>query len=154
IIRNNVTLKRARLEAGEAYFFSAGDPYLRYAIRGTKSRAWVIEYVAADAADADAGGTIVYKSDPIASFPRGTRDLELVRNVLLPGDAAGLPSSRNPKLVIGTGGTVTISAGTDASVTLNAGNGILLPGDASVSNTGPEEASYVVVLIGARVPDP
>jgi hypothetical protein len=92
IIRNDVTPKRARLEAGEAYFFSAGDPCLRYAIRGTKSRAWVIEYVAADAADADAGGTIICKTDPIARFSPRTRDVESIRNDLLPGDATGLPS--------------------------------------------------------------
>jgi hypothetical protein len=154
IIRNNVTGKRARLETGEAYFFSAGDPYLRYSLRGTDSRAWVIEYVAADAPDSDAGGTVIYKTDPIDRFQPGTRDLELIRNVLLPGDAAALPAPRSSKLVIGTGGTVTVAAGAEATMTLNAGNGVLLPGDASVRNDGTEVASYVVVLIGARVPDP
>jgi hypothetical protein len=154
IIRNEVTLKRARLETGEAYFFSAGDPYLRYSLRGTASRAWVIEYVAADAPDEDAGGTVIFKSDPIEKFQPGTRDLELIRNVLLPGEAADLPSLRSPKLVLCTTGSVTISAGANATMTLNVGNGILLPGDAAISNPGPAVASYVVVAIGARVPDP
>jgi hypothetical protein len=153
IIRNNVTLKRARLEPGEAYFFSADDPYLRYSLAGTESRAWVIEYVAPDASDEDAGGTVVFKTDPIERFQPGTRDLELIRNVLLPGDAAPLPSHRGPALVLGTGGEVTVSAG-DASTTLAAGNGIVLPGDATLSNAGTAAASYVVVAIGARVPDP
>jgi hypothetical protein len=154
IIRNNVTLKRARLEAGEAYFFSADDPYLRYSLLGTESRAWVIEYVAADADDDDAGGTVIYKTDPIENFQPGARDLELIRNTLLPGDAAKLPSLRSPKLVLATSGTVTISAGADASMTLSTGDGILLPGDATASNEGRGVASYVVVAIGARVPDP
>jgi len=55
--------------------------------------------------------------------------------------------------VLGTGGEVTVTAG-DASVTLGAGNGIVLPGDAALSNAGSSSASYVVVAIGARVPDP
>ncbi|MEA2598560.1 MAG: hypothetical protein QOF01_5029 [Thermomicrobiales bacterium] len=153
IIRNNVTLKRARLEVGEAFFFSAEDPYVRYSLRGSESRAWVIEYVAADADDEDAGGTVIYKTDPIANFPSGTRDLELIRNILLPGEAAALPRHSGSALVLGTGGSVTVSAG-DASATLAVGNGILLPGEATLSNAGSSPATYVVVAIGARVPDP
>src|SRR5687767_13204009 len=30
VIRNDVTFKRARIEEGEAYFFSGGDAYTRY----------------------------------------------------------------------------------------------------------------------------
>jgi hypothetical protein len=153
IIRNNVTLKRARLEPGEAYFFSADDPYLRYSLSGTESRAWVIEYVAPDASDEDAGGTVLFKTDPIERFQPGTRDLELIRNVLLPGESAPLPSHRDPAIVVGTGGEVTITAG-DATMTLGAGNGVALPGDATLSNAGTVPASYVVVATGARVPDP
>ena len=153
VIRNNVTFKRARLEPGEGYFMSADDPYVRYSIRGTASRAWVIEYVAADAPDDEAGGAVIYKTDPIERWQPGTRDLELVRNVLLPGEAAVLPSHRDAALVLGTEGTVTVAAG-DASVTLGVGNGIAIPGEATLSNAGDVPASYVVVTIGARVPDP
>jgi len=148
IIRNNVTLKRARIEPGEAYFFSAEDPYLRYSLRGTPSRIWSIEYVAVDAPDDEAGGEIIYKSDPIDRFQPGTRDLELVRNILLPGDVAALPSHRGPALLLGTGGTLTVSAG-DASTTLGLGSGMLLPGDAVLSNASDQDVTYVVVVTGA-----
>jgi len=153
IIRNNVTLKRARIEPGEAYFFSAEDPYLQYSLRGSPSVAWSIEYVAADADDEDAGGDVIYKTDPIEAFQPGTRDLELVRNLMLPGDVAALPSHRGPALLLGTGGAITVSA-RDASMEIGEGNGILLPGDAVISNTSDTNASYVVVVTGARVPDP
>lgn len=153
IVRNETTFKRARLEPGEGYFFSAEDPYLRYSLLGTASRAWSIEYVPPDAPDDEAGGTVIYKSDPIARFQPGTRDLELVRNILLPGEAAPLPSHRDPAVVLGTGGTVTVQAG-DAAATLAVGNGLLLPGTAVLSNTGDTPVSYVVVATGARVPDP
>lgn len=153
IIRNNVTLKRARIEPGEAYFFSAEDPYVRYSLRGTPSVAWSIEYVAVDASDDEAGGEVIYKTDPIEAFQPGTRDLELVRNLMLPGDIAALPSHRGPALLLGTGGTITVSAG-DASTEIGDGNGILLPGEAVISNESDANASYVVVVTGARVPDP
>jgi hypothetical protein len=153
IIRNNVTLKRARIEPGEAYFFSAEDPYVRYSISGAPSRIWSIEYVAVDAPDDEAGGEIIYKSDPIERFQPGTRDLELVRNTLLPGDVAALPSHRDPALLLGTGGPLTVSAG-DASANIGLGDGMLLPGDAVLSNTSDEVVTYVVVVTGARVPDP
>jgi hypothetical protein len=153
IIRNNVTLKRARIEPGEAYFFSAEDPYVRYSIRGAPSRIWAIEYVAVDAPDDEAGGEVIFKSDPIERFQPGTRDLELIRNTLLPGDVAPLPSHRDPALLLGTGGTVTVSAG-DASSSLGLADGMLLPGDAVLSNTTDQVATYIVVVTGARVPDP
>jgi hypothetical protein len=153
IIRNNVTFKRARLEPGEAYFMSADDPYVRYALAGTASRVWVIEYVAADASDDDAGGTVLFKTDPIERWQPGTRDMELVRNVLLPGEAAALPTHRDAAIVLGTEGTVTVSAG-EASAQLGVGNGIAIPGEATLSNAGDVPAAYVVVTIGARVPDP
>jgi hypothetical protein len=153
IIRNNVTLKRARIEPGEAYFFSAEDAYLRYSLRGTPSRIWSIEYVAVDAPDDEAGGEVIFKSDPIERFQPGTRDLELVRNTMLPGDVAALPSHRGPALLLGTGGTLTVSAG-DASTSLGLEDGMLLAGDAVLSNTSDQVVTYVVVVTGARVPDP
>jgi hypothetical protein len=154
VIRNEVTLKRARLEPGEGYFMSAEDGYLRYALEDNGSVAWSIEYVSPDASDEDAGGDVIYKSEAIDQFPAGTRDLELIRNVLLPGESSALPSHNSPVLVLATTGQVELSAGPDASVTLSPGDGLVLPGDANVINNGDEAASYVVVVVGARVPDP
>jgi hypothetical protein len=154
IVRNEVTQKRARLEPGEAYFMSADDEYLRYSLQGTPSTLWSIQYVAPDAPDDEAGGKIIYKSDPITQFPGGTRDLELVRNILLPGDAAPLTSHKEPVLLLATAGEIEVSAGADATVTLSPGNGLVLPGTATIRNKGAADASYAVVTTGARVPDP
>jgi hypothetical protein len=152
VIRNDVTAKRAMIEPGEAYFMSADDPYTRRAEGSGASRAWVIEYLPADAADEDAGGTVIYKSDPITEFPAGARDLELLRNVLFPGETAPFPTHEGPALLLVTSGTVVASAG--AGVTpLNPGAGMLLTSDVTLSNNGGDVASYVVLAIGAAVED-
>ena len=48
IVRNDDTLRRARLEQGEAYYQSLGLLYTRYRIGDSPSRAWIIEIVPAD----------------------------------------------------------------------------------------------------------
>jgi len=151
IIRNEVTAKRAMLEPGEAYFLSADDPYTRYAGEGGTSVAWVIEYLPEDANDDDAGGEIVFKSDPITEFPDGARDLELIRNVLFPGESAPLPPHAGQALLLVSEGTVVAAAGAGVSP-LNAGSGLLLSDDVTLSNNGNGLAAYVVLAIGDRVP--
>jgi hypothetical protein len=151
IIRNEVTTKRAQIEPGEAFFMSAEDPYTRFAGEGGDSVAWVIEYLPEDADDADAGGEIVFKSEPIAEFPGGARDLELIRNVLFPGESAPLAPHEGQALILVTEGTVIASAGAGVSP-INAGGGLLLTGEATLANNGDGIASYVVLAIGAAVP--
>lgn len=153
VIRNDVTAKRALIGPGEAYFMSAVDPYTRRAGGSGASIAWVIEYLPADAPDDEAGGTIVFKSDPIEEFPSGARDLELVANTLFPDESAPLPEHQGPALLLVTSGAVVASAG--AGVTpLNAGSGLLLTGDVRLANNSDSLASYVVLTIGGRVSTP
>jgi hypothetical protein len=45
VVRNDVTEKRARLEPGEAFFFSADDPYTRHA-ESEDATVWIVELVA------------------------------------------------------------------------------------------------------------
>lgn len=153
VIRNDVTAKRALLGPGEAYFMSAEDPYTRRAGGNSPSIAWIIEYLPADAPDEEAGGTIIFKSDPIEELPSGARDLELIANTLFPGESAPMPDHQGPALLLVTAGTVTASAG--AGVTpLNAGSGLLLAGDVRLANNTDALASYVVLAIGGRVSTP
>lgn len=153
VIRNDVTSKRALLGPGEAYFMSAVDPYTRRAGGSDPSIAWIIEYLPADAPDEDAGGTIVFKSDPIEDLPSGARDLELISNTLFPDESAPFPDHTGPALLLVTSGTVVASAG--AGVTpLNAGDGLLLTGDVRLTNNTDNIATYVVVANGGRVSTP
>ncbi|HEY8445575.1 MAG TPA: hypothetical protein VIL01_00550 [Thermomicrobiales bacterium] len=147
VIRNDVTLKRARLEPGEAYFMSAGDPYTRYAVTDN-SVIWIIDYLPPDADEIE-GGTVVFETEPIERFPPGTRDMELIRNVLLPGEAAPYPSHQRESIILVTEGTVDVG-GTQ----LNAGQGLMVLERPVITNAGDGPASYVVVAIGARVLNP
>ncbi len=147
VIRNEVTVKRARLEPGEAYFMSAGDPYTRYAATDD-SRIWVIQYLPPDAPEIE-GGTVIFQSDPIERFPPGARDLELIRNILLPGEASAFPSHQREAILLVTEGT--IDAGGTA---LAAGQGMVVANRPVITNTGITPAAYVVVAIGARVLSP
>ena len=153
VIRNDVTSKRALLGPGEAYYMSSEDPYTRRSGGSGASRAWVIEYLPADASDDDAGGTVIYKSDPINTFPGGARDLELIANTIFPGESAPFPKHQGDALLLVTSGTVVASAGGGVS-TLNAGNGLLLPGEVSLANKTDNVATYVVVAIGGKVSTP
>lgn len=153
VIRNDVTAKRALLSPGEAYFMSAIDPYTRRAGGSGDSKAWIFEYLPADAPDDEAPGTILFKSDPIEDFPEGARDLELIRVVLQPGDSADLPEHNGDALVMVTNGSVRASAGAGVS-TLTVGQGLMVPGPLTVTNDGDEPAAYVVLAIGGRVRDP
>ena len=47
IVRNELTSRRTRLEAGEAHFMPAGDPFLRYAVGSDPSIIWILEAGAA-----------------------------------------------------------------------------------------------------------
>jgi hypothetical protein len=153
VIRNEVTAKRALLGPGEAYFMSAVDPYTRRAGGSGPSRAWIFEYLPADAPDDEAGGTVLFKSEPIEDFPNGARDLELFRNVLQPGESAELPDHNGDALIMVTNGTVRASAGAGVS-TLGVGDGLMVPGQLTVTNDGDAPAAYVVLAIGGRVRDP
>src|SRR5687768_12648910 len=88
IVRNELTSRRTRLEAGEAFYMPSGDPFLRYAVGSDPSIIWVVELVPAEAAapGAAVNGTVLFTSDAINDYPRGTFDLEMQRGILLPGE--------------------------------------------------------------------
>ncbi len=155
VIRNDVTLKRARLEVGEGFYRSADDPYTLRSEGDDPSRVWFIELVPADA-EAPGDGDIIFTSDPLDIDPlsNATYDMELVRNVLLPGEEADLPARTGPALIMVTFGSIETSSGTDGPTTLDRGTGQVAEDDLTLSNTGTEPAVYVVAALGDRVLDP
>jgi hypothetical protein len=146
IIRNDVTLKRARLEPGEAYFLAADDGYTRWADAEPPSISWVIDLAAPDA-DEDA----LILSDPVEAWPGGARDIELLRNILQAGQVASLPGHSGTALVVVTGGSVEVVGEGVEQQTVEAGNGVLAPGEFQLRNAGDGSATYLAVLIGQRV---
>jgi hypothetical protein len=152
IVRNDITGKRARLEPGEAYFFSAGDKYVRYKDEGI-SRAWLVEVVPTNAKESDAPGDVIYTSqDPIGSFPDDTRDMELMAANLMTGDAADIANFEVDALLLVPVGTLDVITG-DETTTMKAPSALLLTDEAQISNTSGEPAVYLVAKIGNSVGD-
>ena len=151
IVRNDTTGKRARLEPGEAYFFSADDKYVRYKEEGV-SRAWLIEVVPDDAKSSDAPGDVIYTSDAIGSFPDDTRDMELAAGNLMNGDAADVANFEVDALLMVTVGSLDVLSG-DESITMNAPAALLISDEVQISNTSGDAAVYLVAKIGSSVGD-
>lgn len=147
IVRNDITGKRAKLEPGEAFFTSEGDPYTAYA-GGGSSVSWSVDLVGQDAVADDA----FYESPPIEGLPQGTFDLELIRFSLQPGATAELPAHNGPALILVTRGEITLQDEGDGGP-LTEGEGQLTIGAGTVENGGSEPAIYVIAALGDQVED-
>lgn len=147
IARNDVTNKRARLEPGEAYFFSSTDPYTFSAVGNEPSVAWLIELTPPGTAIGDAkGGAVAYESDPI-DIGEATFDAELGRNVLLTGTSGTVFAGNGPTLVLGSTGAATADSGNGAAADLTAGAGLTVTNQASVTNNGADPAVYLTAAL-------
>lgn len=153
IIRNELTSRRARLEAGEAFFMPSGDPYLRYAVGSDPSIIWVVELTPAEAAapGAAVNGAVLFTSDAINDYPRGTFDLELQRGILLPGEVSEVPPHTGPALVMVTSGRVQASADGGQPAPISAGSGRLVTGNLTLRNGDTQPAAFVVGMLGDPV---
>ncbi len=151
IVRNDTTGKRARLEPGEAYFFSANDKYVRYR-EDASSRAWLIEVVPENAKASDAPGDVIYTSDVIGSFPDDTRDMELAAANLMNGDAATVANFEVDALLMVTVGSLDVVTG-DQSITMDAPAALLITDEVDISNTSGDPAVYLVAKVGNTVAD-
>src|SRR5215207_3626049 len=153
IIRNELTSRRTRLEAGEAYFMPSGDPFLRYAVGSDPSIIWVIELLPPEAAVPGAAttGTVLFTSDAINDYPRGTFDVELQRGILLPGEVSELPPHTGPALMMVTSGRLQATADGGQPAPISAGSGHLVTGALTLRNGDTQPAGFVVAALGEPV---
>ncbi|HQY30342.1 MAG TPA: thrombospondin type 3 repeat-containing protein [Thermomicrobiales bacterium] len=149
VVRNDVTGKRARIEPGEAYYFSAGDKYVRYR-EDSASRAWLIEVVPADADPDDAPGTVIYTSKEIGSFPSNTRDVELMAANVLNGADSQIPDFEVDAVLMVTVGSLEVTTG-ERTLTMNAPTALMISSEVSITNTSGAPAVYLVAKIGNAV---
>src|SRR5688572_11175379 len=153
IIRNELTSRRTRLEAGEAYFMPSGDPFLRYAVGSDPSIIWVVELLPPEAAAPGAAttGTVLFTSDAINDYPRGTFDVELQRGILLPGEVSELPPHTGPALMMVTSGCLQATADGGQPAPISAGSGRLVTGALTLRNGDTQPAAFVVAALGEPV---
>ena len=147
--------RRALLAAGEAAFVAGGADLTREDVRGGGTRSFAIELVAADQIGADppvgagSGGSReqLYAS-PAFSAPSGERDLDLVRDLLSPGEVTSLVAGEAPTLVLATLGEVDVRAGTGDPTTLATGEAAAFSGPLEVVGGDQGRAVFVAAVIG------
>ena len=113
----------------------------------------VIELLSPEAAAAGAPvtGTVLFTSDAINDYPRGTFDTELQRGVLLPGEVSELPPHTGPALVMVTAGRLEAAANGGQPAALAAGRGRLVTGGLTLRNSDTQPAAFVVAGLGEPV---
>lgn len=153
IVRNELTGRRVRLDAGEAAFLPAGDPFLRFAVGASPSLVWALEALPPEAAASGAPltGDVLFTSDATNDYPRGTFEAELARTVLLPGEVAVLPPSTGPVLVVVTSGQIEAAPDGEPLTRMQAGDARLVSGRASIRNPEAQPAALVVAGFGEPV---
>jgi quercetin dioxygenase-like cupin family protein len=152
IIRNELTSRRVRLDAGEAVFVPAGEPFLRYSVGVVPSVVWSIELLPqAAVGSTPATGTTIFTSDAINDYPRGSFEAELSRNVLMPGEVVVLPAFTGPVLVMVTSGQVEATVDGGQVAQMQGGDSRLVTGNVSFRNTSSQPAVVVVAGLGEPV---
>ena len=127
--------RRALLAPGEAVFDPRSLP-ASLSATGDTAGYWAILLT---------GGT--FEAGPTVIEPgAGARDVNLVRDVLAPGESLSLPSSL-PEFVLTTAGTVTTADG----LAVDAGASTMVAGGTALTNAGSEPAAVVVIVIGDLV---
>lgn len=130
----------ARIGAGEATFVSPG-----------------VSLVAADGAPAELLRLAIAPGDgdsPSATLgpPPGLYDIDIVRDVLAPGESLSLADSpAAPALVVAAAGAVTVAGAPSGSVDLAAGQSATLDGSLTLVNAGTTPAVVLAGIVGPLV---
>ncbi|CAN5333252.1 hypothetical protein BH09CHL1_BH09CHL1_02720 [soil metagenome] len=151
VVRNDVTGKRARIEDGEAYYFSAGDNYTRYRYGDDEARLLLIEFVT-DTEESQPLG-VHFESDTIESFPVGVYDYELAQGTLIKGAKSALGAHDGPALIYVLSGSLNVAPASGDAATLDAEGGIVVNGQANLT-AGNDGAVYLIASFAGRVLDP
>jgi hypothetical protein len=135
------------LDPGEARFVADGSRDTRVATGGKDALYWNI----ARLTSANAGfGEVVYQSDSFAP-PPGQRDINLVRDVVGPGDTSHIAKAPAPILLLVTSGTVSVKTDDGTTATLQAKSAQAFTSGIAVTATGSKAAAFVAAEVGAQV---
>jgi Bacterial TSP3 repeat/Prealbumin-like fold domain len=147
--------RQTRLAAGEAAFLPAPATYQEAPLGDAPVSSYRIELVAAgDVGDAG-NDQLAFIGEPFAS-PGGTRDLDLVRQVLDAEDSVDLELEgyAAPALLLVTSGAVELVPADNpeaAPVRLPAGQGAGLGGNVVARAADGAEATFVTAIVGPEV---
>jgi hypothetical protein len=112
---------------------------------------FALDLVPPDAADDAGGGIPVYASDPFQA-PQGIRDIDLVRDLLEPGESTTIIGNSAPVLVLVTLGAVRAEATDGSTACLRVGEAGTFSGDVVLTAEGQVPSSVIAAVIGREAP--
>jgi hypothetical protein len=147
--------RQTRLATGEATFLPAPTAYREAPLGNAPVSSYRIELVAASEVANAGDDQLAFIGEPFAS-PGGTRDLDLVREVLDADESVDLDleSDPAPTLLLVTAGAVELVPASNPEaepVRLPAGQGAGLGGNVTVHAADGAEATFVTAIIGPEV---
>ena len=147
--------RQTRLAAGEATFLPAPTTYQEAPLGNAPASFYRIELVAGSEVGDAGDDQLAFIGEPFAS-PGGTRDLDLVREVLDADESVDLELEgyAAPALLLVTAGAVELVPADNpaaAPVRLPAGQGAGLAGNVIVRAADGAEATFVTAIVGPEV---
>jgi hypothetical protein len=112
---------------------------------------FTIDLVSPDAAEEANGGIPVFASAPFVA-PDGARDIDLVRDLLEPGESTTVIGNESPVLVLVTLGTIRAEATDGSSASLRVGEAATFSGDIVLTAEGQAPSTFVAAVIGREAP--
>jgi len=108
---------------------------------------FTLDVVPPDAADDAGDGIPVFASDPFQA-PDGTRDVDLVRDLLEPGESTTVIGNTAPVLVLVTLGAVRAEATDGSTASLRVGEAGTFSGDVVLTPEGQVPSTVIAAVIG------
>jgi Bacterial TSP3 repeat len=112
---------------------------------------FALDLVSPDAADDAADGIPVYASDPFQA-PDGIRDIDLVRDLLEPGESTTVIGNSAPVLVLVTLGALRVEATDGSTASLRVGEAGTFSGDVVLTAEGQVPSTVIAAVIGREAP--
>jgi hypothetical protein len=133
----------AYLAPGEAFLVPEGTSQIRSSLTDQPATYLSFELVPAASADQTGSGTLLFTT-PSFQAPDGLRDVDLVANVLRPGDESIIPYTGGPVAVFATDGVIDIiSNDTGDTATLQPGEMAVFNGEVTIRGAGAASAPGV-----------
>ena len=112
---------------------------------------FALDLVPPDAVANAGDGIPVFASDPF-SAPDGTRDIDLVRDLLEPGESTTVIGNEAPVLVLVTLGAVRAEATDGSAASLRVGEATTFSGDVVLTAEGQVPSTVIAAVIGREAP--
>ena len=112
---------------------------------------FALDLVPPEAADDAGDGIPVYASDPFQA-PQGSRDIDLLRDLLEPGESTTVIGNSAPVLVLVTLGALRVEATDGSTASLRVGEAGTFSGDVVLTAEGQVPSTVIAAVIGREAP--